>query len=239
MFCLSDGTPLVGLNDEVEQQTVIRSTSADRVVKPDDSSGSIFKYISVALASLLVLVLIGGIGAVWILWPRPPVANIPPKNDLLSNASSPVPTSTRDVYTSNENLNSNRIDLNTKEKELELERRRLADERKKLEDDKRPETETVTPDRPRYVDPGTARINFRRGSVGETVSGTVGRSRSYVLRTLPGQYLSASIRSAGGCVIFSGGSSNTGFTTGGGDARLTVQNTCDQPSNFSLSVTVR
>ncbi|MEQ1604490.1 MAG: hypothetical protein ABL999_06440 [Pyrinomonadaceae bacterium] len=237
MFCLSDGTPLANLIEEVEQQTVIRPMPAVETLKSADSSGSIFKYIAAALGLLLILVLIGGAGMAWILWPRNGAtpANSPAKNDLVNAAASPVPS----PFRTSDNLNTNQSNLKDKEEALERERRRLADERKKLEDDKRLQTEKTELEPPRFNDPGTARISFRRGSVGETVSGTVGRSRSYVLRTLAGQYLSASIRSAGGCVVFSGGSSSTGFTTGSGDTRLTVENNCDRPSTFSMSLTVR
>jgi len=234
LFCLSDGTPLVALLDEAEQPTVVRSTPTIPTAKSTDGSGSMFKYIAAALGALLILVLIGGVAAVWFLWPRSGTteANTSAKNDAA--ATSPTP-----FAATPDSRNADRSDLKKKEEELERESRRIADERKKLEEDKRQKAETVEPDLPQFKDPGPARISFRRGSVGETVSGTVGRSRSYVLRTLPGQYLSASIRSAGGCVVFSGGSANTGFTTGAGDTRLNVQNTCDKPSTFSMSVSVR
>lgn len=235
LFCLSDGTPLTDLLDDNEQQTVIRNVPANAALKAPDNSGRLFKYISAALAVLLVMVLLIGAAAFLILWSgSSSSSNVPPRNEAVVTNSTPIKTiNTPDL------VNTDQSALKDKEEELERERRRLADERKKLEADKRLQNETIEPDQPRFTDQGTARITFRRGSVGESVSGTVGRSRSYVLRTVAGQYLSASVRSAGGCVVFSGGSASTGFTTGNGDARLTVENTCNTPSNFSMSVTVR
>ena len=96
-----------------------------------------------------------------------------------------------------------------------------------------------TPEPPRFNDPGTTRISFRRGSIGETVSGTIGRQRSFVLRTLAGQYLSASVRSTDGCVTFTDGGSTTGYPTGLGDSYLYLRNNCAGAVRFRLFVTVR
>ncbi|MBV9240608.1 MAG: hypothetical protein JO314_01250 [Acidobacteria bacterium] len=90
-----------------------------------------------------------------------------------------------------------------------------------------------------FTDPGTSRLQFRRGSVGETFRGTVARQRSFVLRTLSGQYLSAVVRSVGNCVIFREASSEIAFTTSNGDTSLTVVNRCPEPQDFTMSVTVR
>jgi len=90
-----------------------------------------------------------------------------------------------------------------------------------------------------FKDPGTSRLKFRSGSVGETFRGTVSRQRSFVLRTLYGQYLTASIRSNGACVIFRQASTEIAFTTSQGDTSLTVVNTCAGPQEFTMSVTVR
>ncbi len=217
MFCLSDGTPLIGLRDDFEQPTAIRPS-------PVGGSSSVFKYLAAALASLLVLVVIAAAALAWILWSRNgSTANAPANTSVVTAPN-----------TGSDNPNANRTQLKEQEEELERERRRLADERKKLDDDKRLQTEPQ-----RFTDPRTARISFRRGAVGETVSGKVSRSRSYVLRTLAGQYLSASVRSDGACVVFDSGSTTTEFTTGRGDTYLTLQNNCDNPTSFTISLSVR
>ena len=238
MFCLSDGTPLGVMLNDIEQQTVVRPSIAT-VAAPAPitaASGSNAKYFAAGTAFLLLFGFIVLASAALIFWPRG--SSVPTNANIANIATSPVPTPARTVEPP---ANSDRTTLKDLEDELERERKKLADERKKLEDEKRKNTddEPEPPPPPRFNDPGTARISFRRGSIGETVSGTVVRSRSYVLRTMSGQYLTANLRSGGNCAVFSGGSSSTGFTTGNGDARLTVTNNCDRPASFSMSVTVR
>ena len=239
MFCLSDGTPLGMMIDDVEQQTVVRpsiATVVTPVAATAPASGSGAKYFAAGTAFLLLFGFLILVAAAIIFWPR----GTAPSNANVANlavSASPTPMRTIDPPS-----NTDRADLKEREDELERERKKLADERKKLEDERRKNADDQTPDPPtppRFNDPGTERISFRRGSVGATVSGTVGRQRSYVLRTGFGQYLSADVSSAGGCVVFSGGSASTGFTTGRGDTRLTVINNCNQPANYRMSVTVR
>jgi len=88
------------------------------------------------------------------------------------------------------------------------------------------------------VDPPT-RISFSRGGVGETISGSVARSRNYVLRAKSGQYLSATLSAANGCVVFNTGSPTINFTTATGDNWLAVVNHCGGQSSFDLTVDIR
>jgi|GEM_PF-2607936 len=85
----------------------------------------------------------------------------------------------------------------------------------------------------------SARISFRRGNVGETISGVIGHSKSYILRAKSGQSLSATVTSANGCVAFDTGSTANNFTTAAGDNRVTVINNCTSQSPFSVSVEIR
>ena len=248
MFCLSDGSSLVFIPDQAEEQTVVRTARpaapATRGVSP------LFKYLTFGLL-LLFLFFVFGVTAIWFLWPRrdpdiskngaqsspSPVATATPRN--LSNVADPTPYRTPVVTNGGPTIVSDQEEKLRQQREaIEKERQRLADERRKLQDerDRVPDTTPVTP---AFVDPGTTRITFRRGSVGETVLGTIGSSRSFVLRTLGGQYLSANIRSAGGCVVFTNGATSTGFTTGFGDTYLYLRNSCGGPARFSMTVVVR
>jgi hypothetical protein len=92
------------------------------------------------------------------------------------------------------------------------------------------------PEMPRH---STSRIRFGRGKVSQTVSGRIGESRSYLLYTLDGQSLSATVRSPGGCVTFAGGGTSTGFTTSTGDQSLRLENNCGRPAAFSMTVRVQ
>ncbi len=239
MFCLSDGTPLGVMLDDVEQQTVVRPSIATVAIPAATTAPTVAssaKYFVAGTAFLLLFGFIVLASAALIYWPRG--SSVPTNANVANIVTTPIATPARTVEPP---ANADRADLKSMEDELERERKRLADERKKLEDDKRKKDddplEPLPP--PSFNDPGTARISFRRGSVGETISGTVGRSRSYVLRTMSGQYLTANLSSSGNCAVFSGGSSSTGFTTGNGDTRLTVTNNCDRPASYRMSVAVR
>lgn len=232
-FCLSDGRPLVALLDEQDEATVVRPGRKEAAAAPATRSGLWLKFLIAGVVLFLGFVVLAGIAA-WVLWPRDVV--VVQGNGNNSNILTPTParTPTRTVDP-NSNDQSN---LRSQQEELDRERKRLEDERRRLDEERRKPTNTPAPP-PRFDDPGTSRISFRRGSVGETVSGTVGRQRSYVLRTMAGQYLSASVRSPGGCVTFADGGSSTGYPTRSGDSYLYVRNNCGEPARFSLSVTVR
>lgn len=240
-FCLSDGTPLLALLEDQDQATVVRS--ANRGAAAATSGGGLWLKVLAVLAVLFFgFVVLAGIAA-WVFWPRSTDTNTNTGNNsnrasptpTLSPTSTPVPSPTRTIAV---NTDSNADDLKRQQDELDRERKRLEDERRRLEEEKQKPPATPRPP-PRFNDPGTTRITFRRGSVGATTTGTVGRQRSFVLRTLNGQYLSASVNSPGGCVTFSGGGSSTGFATRQGDSFLYLRNNCSDPARFSLSVTVR
>ena len=107
-----------------------------------------------------------------------------------------------------------------------------------------PRTPPPAPERPpnpeaNLVDPGPARIAFRRGRESETVSGWVNSRREFLLRTVAGQSLRAEVTSELGCVFFADGGSSVEFSTPQGDSRIAIRNNCPAPVRFRLSVTVR
>ncbi len=220
-FCLMDGTPLSYLIDEPEEATVIRSSPSIQqpvsIVKQGVSP--IFAYLFAAL----VLLIIAGV-AIW---------------GLKSFLTIPSPNSTASILNSNKDLdsaNQQKANLQDQQTALELEKQRLAEDRKKLDALKNKPVEP--PPTLSAVQP-TARINFHRGSVQETISGVVGSQRSYVLAAKSGQYLSASISSGNGCVVFGDGSTSTSYTTIRGDNRLSVVNNCGSQASFNLTVYIR
>jgi len=245
-FCLSDGTPLVPGSDEPEEPTVVRSSRPASATAAGPGLGSIIKYLAAGVLLLTILFVLGA-AFLWIFWPREKtltsVNNISTTNsDALTPTRTPVATPISTPFTQVRETpirDDRKNDLETQQAELERERQRLAEERRRLEEQKRNPVDTTRTETPSFVDPGTSRITFRRGSVGETVSGTIGNARGFVLRTLGGQYLSATVRSAGGCVVFSGGGASTGFVTGSGDSYLYLRNSCGSPARFSLTVVVR
>jgi hypothetical protein len=85
----------------------------------------------------------------------------------------------------------------------------------------------------------TERISFPRGAFGETVSGVVTQSKSYVLDAKGDQYLSANLSSPNNCVAFNTGTPVLNFTTVSGDNSLTVVNKCVGTSTFSLAIEIR
>lgn len=233
-YCLSDGTPLTHVFDEPEQQTVVRSVHFSQQSPQQVRQGvsPVFAYLTAGLFALFVLVMGGGI----FLWLKSnPTA---PSNAKAEVVNSPSFNSNETNLASKNNdlLDQQKEDLQDKQAELEKEKQKLADERKKLEEQKNKpaERKIFSP-----VNEPTARINFRRGNVQETVSGSVSAERSFVLRASSGQYLSASVSSGNGCVVFGNGSRNIGYTTAKGDNSLTIVNNCDGQTNFSLTVSIR
>jgi hypothetical protein len=235
MFCLSDGTPLVALLDEPDEATVVRPGRKE-TVQPAGSTGLWLKILAACVALFFGFIVLAGIAA-WIFWPRGGV--VIPGNENNSRIPTPTPTRTltpTPTRTIDIGSNNNQTNLRSQQEEIERERKRLEDERRRLEEEKRKASPTPAPP---FNDLGTTRITFRRGGVSETVSGTVVRQRTFVLRTLSGQNLAASVRSPGDCVTFSSGSSFTGYQTRLGDSYLFLRNNCSEPARFSLSVTVR
>lgn len=158
-----DGTPLSYLIDAPEESTVIRTSPSIQqpvsIVKQGVSP--IFAY----LFAGLVLLIIAGM-AIW---------------GLRSFLTTPSANSTSSITNSNKEpdlTNPQRANIQDQQTALELERQRLADERKKIDASKNKPVDappTIPATQP------TARINFRRGSEQETISGVVGSQRSYVL----------------------------------------------------------
>jgi len=216
-FCLSDGTVLVA--DAPEQPTVV-------VPRPEiQQSPPVRHGVSPAFAYLAIglLALIGGAGLLWWMQSNSTVAED-------AKASTPEPR-TEIANTLPNSANSSPTRTQEKQKPTP--------EAEKLEAPK------TTPNKPLPVHPpappksGTSRIRFRRGRVQETTSGSIGSERSYVLYTLSGQYLSGSVNSDNGCVVFANGSTSVGFTTPQGDNYLRLKNNCEGPRSFSLTVNVR
>ena len=91
---------------------------------------------------------------------------------------------------------------------------------------------------PPHDEPPT-RINFHRGSVRETVSGSVYIGRSYLFRTKRGQDLSATVTSINDCIVFGNGATSAGYITDAVDSSLTILNKCGSPVDFSVTVVIR
>ena len=87
--------------------------------------------------------------------------------------------------------------------------------------------------------PGTTRLKFGRGSYSTSFAGEVnpGDNRSLVLACRSGQSLSATV-SGGGCITFRGGGTSLRFATSSGDNYLTVTNTCQQVTRFTVTISV-
>lgn len=228
-FCLTDGVSLLATYDS--EPTLVLSPpsfntpsaigSPSQTQQPSRQGGiPMFAYLAVGLLALVI-------GVALVLWLKSDSSTLPIAKNEVANTSS---TKEQDL------LSQQKADLQNEQAALEKEKQRLADERKKLEAQKTKPVETVT--YPSAVQP-TERINFHRGSVQETISGVVANERSYVLRARSGQYLSASVNSSNGCVVFSGGSTSTTYTTIKGDNRLSLVNTCGGQASFSLTVYIR
>jgi len=145
-----------------------------------------------------------------------------------SNSNNPV----ANIAANNQGDSQQKQNLQNQQAELARERQRLEDERKKLESQKTAPLETT----PSVDTP--ARIKFRRGSVQETISGFVARSKRYVLKAKAGQYLSATLTS-NGCVVFNTASNSINFITANGDNWITVVNNCGAQAPFNLTVDIR
>lgn len=228
-FCLTDGASLLATYDS-EPTLVLSQPSFNTPppiglpVQPQRPSrqgvSPIFAYLAVGLLALVV-------GGALVLWLKSDSSTLPIAKNEAANTSS---NKEQDL------LSQQKANLQDEQEALEKEKQKLEDERKKLEAQKTKPVETATHT---SVDQPTARINFRPGSVQETISGVVATKRNYVLRATSGQYLSASVNSGNGCVVFSGGSTSTSYTTTKGDNRLSLVNTCSGQASFKLTVYIR
>jgi hypothetical protein len=255
MFCLSDGTPLTA-HEDAEQETLVRPPTRIPVAAPTEqytaaappqtapipagTGSGVIKFVAIGIGLLLLLVVIGGAAAAFLLWPRSEVATVANTSINASNTGLSTNSSPGRATVTN---NSSSTPKN-REDELAREIKRREDERKRLDESRNAETnrddDPPAPSTiPAIKDRGPTRLSFARGSTGTTVSGTISRERSYMLRAMAGQYLNASVRSSGGCVVFSSGGASTQFSTGAGDTYLYLRNTCSSPTTFSMSVNVR
>ena len=231
-FCLDDGSPLL-ISYDSEATHVIPPdrvtpgvTIASIPLQPQQRHSQTFSSQAIpsggrktnpllyVIIALLALIAGGGLIALLIFGRSSPTSN-----QLANVAANNQPDSARQKQ-----------DLQNQQAELDRERQRLEDERKKLESQKTKAVETTAPS----VD-SAARINFRRGSVQETITGVVARSKSYVLKAKAGQSLSATVTS-NGCVVFNTASNSMNFITANGDNWITVVNNCGAQAPFNLTV---
>ena len=184
------------------------------VRRPRDQAPSYLKYLAIALVLLLVIGFAGAIGA-YIVWNKlaggGTTHQSPTPSQTPATRISPTPNPSPTARETPVNVNGPPRNTNSRPSENETD----------------------------FVDPGTTRITFRRGGVGETVNGWVNQKRRFVLRTLEGQNLAAETSSELGCVVFDDGSTRTEFITEQGDTRISIRNNCPAPVRFRLSVTVR
>ena len=235
-FCLSDGTVLVP--DAPEQPTVVAPRPEVQQAPPvRHGVNPAFAYLAIGL-----LALIGGAGLLWWMQSSSTVtqdakASTPEPRTEIANT---VPYSANSNQTrTQDSVNQQRPNLQNQQTALEKEKQKPTPEAEKPEAPKPAPNKQLTVDPPAPPKSGTSRIRFRRGRVQETTSGSIGSERSYVLYTLSGQYLSGSVNSDNGCVVFANGSTSVGFTTPQGDNFLRLKNNCEGPRSFSLTVNVK
>jgi len=213
-FCLTDGTPLAGIESLSEEATVV-------IKRPAIKRYSGRRILVFVLAALLCLSLGATAAVLYFFWPRQsangdqPIATASPTPTV--DASTPKPQRTTPEPTPSP-------------------RERVADQTPV----NRAEVGSPEPPIPLDVpDPGPTRISFRPGRVQQTVSGSVSDRRSFILSARAGQRLSANVTSAGDCVNFATGDATVGQTTHAGDNRLTILNSCGRPTRFTLTVSIR
>jgi cytoskeletal protein RodZ len=213
-----DGTPLQTEFDD-ERSTIVREP---REAKASSTSRK-FPLVGCSVVGLLALIAIGVvIGVIFLI--RDSSKGTTNQANTSSNVDSNV-------------VNKQIVNLQEQQNEIEKQKQQLANEQKIIDNKKKSTPANVNA--PAAADPPTARITFHRGSVEETISGSVVKRRGYVLRTLSGQSLSADLHSAGDCVVFSNGSSSESYITSQGDSSLAIINNCGSPASFTLTVSVR
>ena len=238
-FCLTDRTSLVPFAEIDDTPTVIHdypaapetniipdrdTIAATRSVPVSSGVSPVIKYLAIALGASILLLAIGGFAA-WSL-----LRSASDQTTATANNVEPTPAmAARQATNENKNSDANSSTNNNTERSPTP----------RPEPSSTPEGDTVADDETPPPDPGTGRIAFRKGTDSKVFSGMVTDRRSYVLRTMSGQRLSASVRSPDGCASLDGRGSSVQFTTPSGDVNLTVVNGCDKPSPFTLSVTVR
>lgn len=219
LYCLQDGNELLPQFIETETPTVVRLPKT----APQRSGRPYLKYLTIALVSLIAVGTAGAIGAYFV-WVK-----LSGENDRVAKEPTPRPSPTVAAQPSRSPAFQN------KEPEAAPANVAVPTPPAPANTDRRP-SDDAEPD---FVDPGTTRINFRRGRVSETVRGRISKDRDFLLRTLAGQYLTARVTSERNCVEFPSGGTATEFETPQGDSRLTLVNNCPAPVPFKLNVTVR
>ena len=219
LYCLQDGNELLPQYIESETPTVVRPPKT----APQRSGKPYLKYLVIALVALLALGIAGAAGAYFV-WTK-----LSSENNRAATDPTPRPSPTIATQPTRSPAFQN------KEPQATPANVAVPTPPAPANTDRRPSDDTEAD----FVDPGTTRINFRRGRVSEIVSGRVSEDREFVLRTLAGQYLTARVTSERNCVEFSDGGSAIEFETPQGDSRLTLINNCPAPVPFKLNVTVR
>jgi hypothetical protein len=223
-FCLMDGTALQP-DLEREQSTLIREP---KVASKPRSLSQRLPLIGCAVIALLALIVLV-VSTAYVLFVR----DMPKANANQVNANRAGNSNVVDP----DSINKQIANLQQQQADIDKQKQELANERTTLNEQKnKPPANAVNSV---ATDPPTSRITFHRGSVEETISGTVVKRRGYVLRTSAGQFLSADVRSGGNCVVFSNGTTSQNYTTNQGDSSLVVVNNCASPANFRLTVSVR
>jgi hypothetical protein len=85
------------------------------------------------------------------------------------------------------------------------------------------------------------RIRFARGRTSASVRGTISSlgAKSYVLGAYSGQYLTANVSSARGCIEFNNGSTSTSFTTVSGNNWIRLLNRCRGSISFTMTLSIQ
>lgn len=230
LYCLTDGTPLTPVSDPPEERTFVtpRASAAQPAQPVRRGVSPVFAYLSIAL-------LASAVGGAFVLWLKSG-SNVAPAAMTRENANAAANSNGANPGQGQDSLSQQQANLQEQQAALEREKQRLADERRMLEAQK---NQPLQPHAPTAPAEPTERITFHKGSVQETIYGSVATERAYVLRARSGQYLSASVSSPKGCVVFSGGSTNTTYTTTQGDNSLTLRNNCAAPTSYTLTVYVQ
>ena len=235
-YCLSDGNALTTLGTAGETATFVRPADEATVVRSGSpamsgvqkqgSSGAL-KLLIAGLAGVVVILLVVVLGLAAFVWNRSKQTTDNGKtnaNQAILMGANPTQSPDTDRSTPLPTPAPTAVAMSTPVPTPLPPEQRIND---------------IPGQGRNFTDPGTSRLQFRRGNVGETFRGTVARQRSFVLRTMYGQWLEAAIRSSGNCVIFREASSETAFRTSNGDTSLTVVNRCSEPQDFTMTVTVR
>jgi hypothetical protein len=232
-FCLLDGTPLLELVDDPELATVVRPPASEPT-----STFRLPKGLVIGLSAIgtLLLLFVGLLAYFFVSGPGNAERSTEVNADPPGNQSTGTPEPARNV----DRARSDRTleDVQVEREIVERERQKLAEARKRLDEEKRV-ANLPAPSTASTADQQTVRIKFRPGRVEDTVSGTVGLRRRFVLYTLRGQDLAARVRSDNDCVVFDTGSAEFNSPTKAGDMYLNLKNNCGGTVKFSLNVHVR